>query len=99
MNNASHFKEILVHLKPNNFPRYIEQLTAIENAINSIDATKYQYKEEQEGDVKEQELELEVIEEEVKEEEVKEETQTNPPEESNNPQEPTVEIETTEETM
>ena len=51
MNNASHFKEILVHLKPNNFPRYIEQLTVIEKAVNAIDATKYQYNQE-EGEVK-----------------------------------------------
>lgn len=41
MNNVSHFKEILVHLKPNNFLRYVEQLTSIETDINAIDATKF----------------------------------------------------------
>ena len=39
-----HFKEILVHLKPNNFPRYLEQLNEIESIITSIDATKFSYK-------------------------------------------------------
>ena len=43
LSNASHLKEILVYLKPNNFPRYLEQLTDIESRINAVDATKYQH--------------------------------------------------------
>lgn len=36
-------KEILIHLKPNNFPRYLDQLSELETAINAIDATKYNH--------------------------------------------------------
>ena len=36
-------KEILVHLKPNNFPRYIDQLSDLEGKINAIDATKFNH--------------------------------------------------------
>lgn len=43
LSNASHLKEILVYLKPNNFPRYLEQLSDIEARINAMDATKYQH--------------------------------------------------------
>ena len=58
LSNVSHLKEILVYLKPNNFPRYLEQLTDIESRINAVDATKYQHDvkrnrpvvEEKEGD-------------------------------------------------
>lgn len=43
LNNAVHMKEILVHLKPNNFPRYIDQLSDLEGKINAIDATKFNH--------------------------------------------------------
>ena len=43
LNNAVHMKEILVHLKPNNFPRYIDQLGDLEGKINAIDATKFSH--------------------------------------------------------
>ena len=36
-------KEVLIHLKPNNFPRYLDQLSELETAINAIDATKYNH--------------------------------------------------------
>ena len=36
-------KEILIHLKPNNFPRYLDQLSELETAINAFDATKYNH--------------------------------------------------------
>ena len=36
-------KEILIHLKPNNFPRYLDQLSELETGINAIDATKYNH--------------------------------------------------------
>lgn len=36
-------KEILIHLKPNIFPRYLDQLSELETAINAIDATKYNH--------------------------------------------------------
>ena len=32
-----------MHLKPNNFPRYIDQLTELEGKINEIDATKFNH--------------------------------------------------------
>ena len=36
-------KEILVYLKPNNFPRYLEQINEIEAEINEVDATKFSH--------------------------------------------------------
>lgn len=38
---VSHLKEILVYLKPNNFPRYLDQLSKLETDINAVDVTKY----------------------------------------------------------
>ena len=32
-----------MHLKPNNFPRYIDQLSDLEGKINAIDATKFNH--------------------------------------------------------
>lgn len=43
LSNVAHMKEILIHLKPNNFPRYLDQLSELETAINAIDATKYNH--------------------------------------------------------
>ncbi|KAK8807930.1 hypothetical protein WA588_006418, partial [Blastocystis sp. NMH] len=43
LGNAAHLKEILVYLKPNNFPRYLEQLSEIEAEINEVDATKFSH--------------------------------------------------------
>ena len=43
LSNVAHMKEILIHLKPNNFPRYLDQLSELETAINAIDATKYSH--------------------------------------------------------
>ena len=40
---VSHLKEILVYLKPNNFPRYLDQLSELENEINAVDATKFNH--------------------------------------------------------
>ena len=81
LSNVSHLKEILVYLKPNNFPRYLEQLTDIESRINAVDATKYQHDvkrnrpvvEEKEGDDDNDE----------KEEEKDEEVETQQQEEEN----------------
>ena len=43
LSNVAHMKEVLIHLKPNNFPRYLDQLSELETAINAIDATKYNH--------------------------------------------------------
>ena len=86
LSNASHLKEILVYLKPNNFPRYLEQLSDIEARINAMDATKYQHDmkpakpipsstpEKEEEEVKEEEKEVIVAEDANEEEPAVEET-------------------------
>ena len=61
-------KEILVHLKPNNFPRYIDQLTELEGKINEIDATKFNHSVKRSVEVNENETEEDVNENEKEEE-------------------------------
>ena len=51
-------KEILIHLKPNNFPRYLDQLSELETAINAIDATKYNHASSVKVTVAEKELDV-----------------------------------------
>ena len=83
MSNASHLKEILVYLKPNNFPRYLEQLTDIESRINNVDATKYQHDMNMNRPVvKEQEQEQEQDNNGEKEENAEETTNSNHEEEN-----------------
>lgn len=90
-------KEILVHLKPNNFPRYIDQLTELEGKINEIDATKFNHSVKRSVEVNENENEEEKEKEEKEEEEVNENgddtqnpeiEQETPQKEEENPQEP-----------
>ena len=80
-------KEILVHLKPNNFPRYIDQLTELEGKINEIDATKFNHSVKRSVEVNENENEEEVNENEdnTQNPEIEQET---PQKEEENPQEP-----------
>lgn len=89
-------KEILVHLKPNNFPRYIDQLTELEGKINEIDATKFNHSVKRSVEVNENENEEEGEEEvnenekeEEKEKEEKEEEEVN--ENEGNTQNPEIE--------
>ena len=80
-------KEILVHLKPNNFPRYIDQLTELEGKINEIDATKFNHSVKRPVEVNENENEEEVNENEDNTQNPEIE-QATPQKEEENPQEP-----------
>ena len=81
-------KQILVHLKPNNFPRYIDQLTELEGKINEIDATKFNHSVKKSVEVENENENEEEVNENEDNTQNPEIEQATPQKEEENPQEP-----------